>query len=94
MSRSRQQSIIDPARREFLRKSFAGMGWMMAGGVLSQCGGDDGGGVRGTEMSNLANLGPLGDPDENGIRLPEGFTSRICARRWASSSTRQRRSIP
>jgi hypothetical protein len=28
-------------------------------------------------MSNIANLGPLQDPDENGLRLPEGFTSRI-----------------
>jgi hypothetical protein len=24
-------------------------------------------------------LGPLGEPDENGVRLPEGFTSRIVA---------------
>ena len=29
--------IIDPARRDFLRKSFAGMGWVMAGTTLSQC---------------------------------------------------------
>lgn len=30
--------------------------------------------------SNIANLGPLGDPDGNGVRLPEGFTARIVAR--------------
>ncbi|MCU0674835.1 MAG: PhoX family protein [Myxococcota bacterium] len=31
-------------------------------------------------VSLVADIGPLGDPDENGIRLPEGFTSRIVAR--------------
>ncbi len=30
--------------------------------------------------SNLANLGPLGEPDENGVRVPEGFTARVVAR--------------
>jgi len=30
--------------------------------------------------SNLANLGPLGPADGNGLRLPPGFTSRIVAR--------------
>ncbi len=93
-------NIIDPARREFLRKSFAGMGWMMAGTTLAQCtsadtggmggaggaggmggiGGTGGAGGTGATMSNIDNLGPLGDPDENGLRLPEGFTSRIIAR--------------
>ena len=102
MAIKRVEPIIDPARREFLRKSFAGMGWMMAGTTLSQCtseGGNSGaggaggnggnggnggmggmGGNGGATMSNLANLGPLQDPDENGLRLPEGFTSRIIAR--------------
>ncbi len=60
-----------------MRKSFAGVGWMMAGGVLSQC--SSSGDTRAT-TSNIANLGPLQDPDENGIRLPAGFTSRIVAR--------------
>lgn len=27
-----------------------------------------------------ASLGPLGEPDANGLRLPEGFTSRVVAR--------------
>ncbi|MFW5920399.1 MAG: alkaline phosphatase PhoX [Polyangiales bacterium] len=30
--------------------------------------------------SLIADIGPLGDPDENGVRLPEGFTSRVIAR--------------
>lgn len=86
--------IADPARREFLRKSFAGMGWMVAGTTLSQCGDGGGGaggmggtggiggtgGVGGALISNIANLGPLQDPDENGLRLPVGFTSRVIAR--------------
>ncbi len=95
MSIKRMEPIVDPARREFLRKSFAGMGWMMAGATLSQCadagggggtggaggmGGMGGAGGTGATMSNLANLGPLQDPDENGLRLPEGFTSRIIGR--------------
>lgn len=30
--------------------------------------------------SNIANLGPLGEPDEHGVRVPEGFTVRVVAR--------------
>ena len=30
--------------------------------------------------SNIANVGPLADPDALGLRLPEGFTARIVAR--------------
>lgn len=69
--------IVDPARREFLRKSFAGMGWMVAGNTLSHCGGSE---TSASLMSNIANLGALQDPDENGLRLPVGFTSRVIAR--------------
>lgn len=31
------------------------------------------------EAAGPVDLGPLGDPDENGLRLPEGFTSRVVA---------------
>jgi secreted PhoX family phosphatase len=31
-------------------------------------------------MSNIGNLGTLGEPDANGVRLPQGFRSRILAR--------------
>lgn len=31
-------------------------------------------------VSRLADVGPLGDPDANGLRLPPGFTSRIIGR--------------
>ena len=49
----------------------------MAGTTLSRCASEGDGSVT---MSNIANLGPLQDPDENGLRLPVGFTSRIVAR--------------
>jgi len=67
-------AIVDPTRRRFLQKSFIGMGWIMSGGALTHCGGD------GALMSNIGALGPLQEPDENGIRLPEGFRSRVIAR--------------
>ncbi|HEY5602790.1 MAG TPA: alkaline phosphatase PhoX [Gammaproteobacteria bacterium] len=34
----------------------------------------------GGKRSNIKSLGPLQDPDENGIRLPKGFVSRVVAR--------------
>lgn len=77
MTTAKPRTITDPTRRDFLRKSFAGMGWMAAGSTLAQCTSSDGGGPT---MSNIANLGPLQEPDENGLRLPTGFTSRIVAR--------------
>jgi secreted PhoX family phosphatase len=77
MTQRHSKRIIDPTRRDFLRKSFAGMGWVMAGTTLSRCATDGDGTVT---MSNLAKLGPLQDPDENGLRLPMGFTSRVIAR--------------
>jgi len=30
--------------------------------------------------SLIPDIGPLGDPDDNGVRLPAGFTSRVVAR--------------
>jgi len=77
MTQRHSKRIIDPTRRDFLRKSFAGMGWVMTGTTLSRCATEGDGSVT---MSNLANLGPLQDPDENGLRLPMGFTSRVIAR--------------
>jgi secreted PhoX family phosphatase len=50
------------------------------GGSGGGTGGNGGAGGSGPGLvSNIANLGPLGDPDENGVRLPEGFTSRVVA---------------
>ena len=62
------------SRREFLWKSFLGLGLAAAAPslLLQGCGS--------SKTSNLSNLGPLQGPDENGLMLPEGFTSRILAR--------------
>jgi uncharacterized protein len=89
MKRSRLPS--DPeSRRAFLMKSFTGLGVLAAGPALFPgCSDGSGGGactaLPGTgepfpTTSNIANLGPLQAPDENGIRLPAGFTSRVIAR--------------
>ena len=54
------------------------------GGASS--GSDGGGTVRpsmpdgGSSPSPISQLGALGEPDANGLRLPEGFTSRVIAR--------------
>ncbi|MBT8462541.1 MAG: PhoX family protein, partial [Gemmatimonadetes bacterium] len=79
MTTERADRIMDSTRRQFLRQGFAGVGWVMAGGTLSRCSSGDGE-IRSAEMSNIANLGPLLDPDENGLRLPAGFSSRVIAR--------------
>lgn len=64
-------------RRQALRDGLIGLGLLAAAPLLPGCGFVD---VRGRRVSNIASLGPLGDPDENGLRLPEGVTSRIIAR--------------
>lgn len=64
------------SRREFLWKSFLGLGLAASAPsiFLSGCGDSH------PTTSNLANLGPLEGPDENGLMLPKGFTSKILAR--------------
>jgi secreted PhoX family phosphatase len=66
-------------RREVLRAALSGASVFAAAPLLTSCG-SDGNGKRRTMTSNIANLGPLGEPDANGVRLPAGFTSRILAR--------------
>ncbi|MFW5924571.1 MAG: alkaline phosphatase PhoX [Myxococcota bacterium] len=81
------RSPIDPGRRAFLRRSFTGMGLLMAGPTLHACSGGEDADPEPLVIpttSNIANLGPLGDPDENGVRLPAGFRSRIVARSGAT----------
>ncbi|HSW11944.1 MAG TPA: alkaline phosphatase PhoX [Solimonas sp.] len=80
--------LITPAfgplsRRDFLRTAFWSAG---AAGTLglAGCGGGsdnppDGGTPGGSVQSRFASIGPLQAPDENGLRLPAGFTSRVVA---------------
>lgn len=67
------------SRRDFLRRGLATSGIVATGPLLWSCGGgsDNPGGT--VLAPSLTKLGELGEPDSNGIRLPEGFTSRILA---------------
>jgi hypothetical protein len=69
-------------RRAVIRSGILGAGALAASGGLLGCGGSSNSCRKPTVSgrSNLANLGPLGTPDVNGVRLPAGFTSRIVAR--------------
>ena len=66
------------ARRDFLRQVFctAGGGGAAFAGLVPFTASAQGA-IPG--RSNLANLGPLGAADANGIRLPAGFSSRVVA---------------
>ena len=72
-----------PGRRAFLRDGLVGMGVLATGSVLSRCRESNPVNVASRELrlgDRMARLGPLRPPDENGVRLPEGFTSRVLAR--------------
>ncbi len=64
------------SRRSLLKRGFLGLGLAATGRVLYGCGG------KGPDrrVSNVANLGPLGEADSNGLRLPPGFSGRVVAR--------------
>lgn len=73
----------DPVRRRLLQGSLATLGLLAAGPVLAR---PNQSGARlavpekpGQPAPRLHELGPLMEPDENGIRLPEGFSSRVVA---------------
>jgi secreted PhoX family phosphatase len=77
--------LIAPAygpvsRRDFLRTVFWSAG---AAGTLglAGCGSSDSSGDSGgpSGPSRFATIGPLQAPDENGLRLPAGFSSRVIA---------------
>ncbi|MER6170941.1 alkaline phosphatase PhoX [Streptosporangium sp. NPDC001681] len=61
-----------------LRRTFVRTGGLTAGAVLA---GSLWQGVAGAVAPSFESpYGPLGEPDANGVALPEGFTSRIVAR--------------
>jgi hypothetical protein len=89
----RDRKIEDVAlgRRTFLRHTVLGLGALMAPAPLGcsssetapnnpGADGGAGGSGPGKPASNFANIGELGPADANGIRVAEGFTSRILAR--------------
>lgn len=64
---------IDFQRRKLLRYGCLGLGAMLTHSLFLFT-------PRPAHASNLAAVGPLQAPDANGVRLPQGFTSRIVAR--------------
>lgn len=66
---------IQYQRRQFMQMGLTGFGCFLAGGVT---------GLRSSAQSapfySLASIGPLQEPDANGIMLPTGFQSRMVAR--------------
>ena len=64
------------SRRLFLKSSVILLpGWIQACGGGSQ----SSSAKLSYQVSNISNLGPLQEPDINGLKLPDGFTSRIVA---------------
>jgi uncharacterized protein len=61
------------SRREFLAATLKLTGIVALGPSLLQM-------TSPAHAGTLSNIGPLGQPDANGIRLPAGFTSRVIAR--------------
>lgn len=70
-------------RREFLRNLFLLAGAAAAGPLLTACGGSSGAsgaaGQGGRVAGRFASISALGEPNEFGVRLPEGFTMRTVA---------------
>jgi len=84
------QPFLKPAagaltRRRFIARNFQYFSAMVATPYLVGYGDSSSAeaamsGGCGLKVSNLTNLGPLLAPDENGVCLPAGFTSRVVAR--------------
>jgi uncharacterized protein len=67
-------------RRVFLRSTTAVMGAFITSKFLAGCNNDGSTPpLSTTQISLLNDIGPLLPPDENGVMLPQGFTSRIIA---------------
>ena len=66
-------------RRHFLQMGLHGAALFAAGGLLrfQQA---TAAGIDTSPFYSLSNLGPLLEPDANGLKLPDGFKSRIIAR--------------
>ncbi len=66
-------------RRHFLQMGLHGAALFAAGGLLrfQQA---TAAGLDTAAFYSLSNLGPLLEPDANGLKLPEGFKSRVIAR--------------
>ena len=83
-------------RRTFVQSGAAGFAVFAAGGLNAQANftGVSGSAAEGSELlaaiARLNELGPLLPPDDNGVRLPAGFRSRIVARSGQAPSNNSR----
>jgi hypothetical protein len=69
------------SRREFVARNMRYLSAVLASPLLTACSDSGDNAPGGTlRVSNLTNLGPLGEPDANGCRLPPGFACRVIAR--------------
>lgn len=66
------------SRRRFLRHLLLTAGSVGATGWLSACG-SSAPGLGGAARSAFTDMGPLLPPDDNGVQLPAGFSSRVVA---------------
>lgn len=67
-----QMNTLDMQRRKLLQYGFIGLGTFVGNTLLADS-------IKAASRP-LVSLGTLLPPDQNGVRLPVGFTSRIVAR--------------
>jgi secreted PhoX family phosphatase len=70
---TRKHQIFSCKRRSFLQYSFMGLGAFIGNSLLLP-------NISNASPLSLGLVGNLQAPDSNGVRLPEGFSSRIIAR--------------
>jgi secreted PhoX family phosphatase len=70
---TRKQQGFNQNRRSFLQYSFMGLGAFVGNSLLLP-------NIASSSPLSLELIGNLQAPDSNGVRLPEGFSSRIIAR--------------
>ncbi len=76
---ARDMELLRPrSRRSFLGHGVAGLSTLMFGRGLVGCSSEPAPPVT-KLVSNLHAIGPLGEPNADGLRLPPGFTARIVA---------------
>jgi len=76
----RHAEALGLSRRDFLRHLLFSAGSISTATWLTACGNSHPlDGIASPGRSRFADIGPLLPPDENGVQLPAGFTSRVVA---------------
>lgn len=81
MTSSPSSTLRAWSRRDFLRNTLWAAGAAGTAGLLAGCGTSvmPAASRISAGASRFADIGPLGEPDLNGLRLPAGFSSRVVA---------------